>query len=582
MINYLLFFIISISIPGWSNGVVIPKQIRGSEVAKIPTMGPYTTSMDVIPSNCPHKLAGMQTISGLTNGQDLVIAAGTTMLLTTSSLANFAGVIRRITVSNLGTLVFDDVKMNLRVNEIVVQEGGNLFIGSETCRMSNFITITFHGSKTSSSARDSASSGLITPTSLTSKGMLIYGQANIHGKRYHPTWTRLSVTASAGSTTLYLQDRVNWVVGQTILITTSIPWDCHGEWQSSYCHNTPHQNELRNITSVNMDVANNVYTIVVNKPFTYHHYAGSEYQAEVALLSRNIVFKGEQTNDNFGGHVKVIGQSSSAKISGVQAENMGQLNVLGRYPFHFHMMYESTGALQSYFQDCSVTNSNFRCYTVHGTNSTRLSRNVAYNAKGMCYYFEDGVEERNLVEFNFASHINPIYKPADGGYGQGGEWFTESTSLINPADTSASGFYFLNAYNTIVGNAVSGGWSGFAFPNAVKRIGLFKGTLPANTNLEPLNRPLLRFNGNTAHSCGFYWRAHGSCVYFGAKLDYDSTGTLLVYNSGRNSRDTVNKTTSSSYNFNLLENTKVYLCNKGESLMFTYTLYIALYYNSFP
>lgn len=568
MVPLLLVFVISISVLHWSNGVVIPKQVRGSELVKIPTMGQYSPVLDVTPSNCPHQSTGMQTISGLTNGQDLVIVAGTKMLLTASSLTNFIGVIRRITVSNQATLIFDDVNMDLHVNEIVVQEGGSLLIGSETCRMNNLISITFHGSMATSSTTDQTTSSLITPASLTSKGMLIYGQANIHGKLYHPTWTRLSATASAGTTTIWLQDRVNWVVGQTIVITTSIPWDCHAEWQSSYCKNTPHQNELHTITSVNMDAVNGVYSIVVDQPFVYHHYAGLEYQAEVALLSRNIVFKGEQSNDSFGGHLKVIGQLSSAKISGVQAENMGQLNIMGRYPFHFHMMFESAGAKQSYFQDCSVTNSNFRCYTVHGTNSTRLSRNVAYNAKGMCYYFEDGVEERNLVEFNFASHINPIYKPADGGYGQGGEWFTQSTSLVNPADTSASGFYFLNAYNTIIGNAVSGGWSGFAFPNAVQRVGLFKGTLPANTNLDPLNRPLLKFSGNSAHSCGFYWVGHGSCIYFGAKLDYDSTGTLLVYNSGRNSRDTFNQSLSNPYHYNYLEQTKVFLCNKGESLLF--------------
>ena len=169
---------------------------------------------------------------------------------------------------------------------------------------------------------------------------------------------------------------------------------------------------------------------------------------------------------------------------------MGQLNVLARYPFHFHMMRTSAGTFNSFFQDCSVTNSNFRCYTVHGTNNTRVSRNVAYNAKGMCYYFEDGVEENNLVEYNLASHISPIYSPANGDWGQGGETFYAIPGqLIVPADTSAAGFYFLNGYNTIIGNAASGGWTGFAFPNAISLFFIYINTdriLTYNNKLQSI------------------------------------------------------------------------------------------------
>jgi hypothetical protein len=161
-----------------------------------------------------------------------------------------------------------------------------------------------------------------------------------------------------------------------------------------------------------------------------------------------------------------------------------------------HMMYESTGAKSSFFQDCSVVNSNFRGYVVHGTNNTRLSRNVAFNVKGMCYYFEDGVEENNIVEYNLAAHISPIYQPAgDGAGGQSGATYNSIAQLIIPADTSAAGFYFLNSMNTIYGNAASGGWAGFAFPNAPERIGNFIDTLPPGTHLNPLNRPLKKFYG---------------------------------------------------------------------------------------
>lgn len=545
-----------------------------SEIVNIPTMGGFNLSLVPRQTSCPHKQSGSTILpsSSLFNGANVVIPSDKKYLLTNMSLLSLnSGIINRIIISNRSTLIFDDVNMHLNVNEIVVREGGTLIIGSSSCRILSSINITFHGSFGTSSLSDPSTSNLISNSTLTSKGLLVYGNAYIFGKYYHPTWTRLAATAYNGDSFVQLQEAVNWDVGQTILVTPTVVYDCHPQWSASYCQSQPHQNELRIITSISMNSITGVYRVFLNKPLTYYHYAGYEYQAEVALLSRNILFYGSQSNDNFGMHSKIIGTESIGQISGVQCENCGQLNVLTRYPFHFHMMYESALSAATFIEDSSVTNSNFRCYTVHGTNRTRLSRNVAYNALGMCYYFENGVEENNLVEYNLAAHISPIYKPANGASGsQFGEQFFEIPGkLLIPADTSASGFYFLNAMNTIIGNAASGGWSGFAFPNSPLRQGLFAGTLPASSNFNPWNRPLLKFYGNTAHSTGFYWSVLGSAVYVGGFLQTNASGAL-VYNSGRfdfttkyNARTTyANGTTITSFVF---QNTKTFLSSKGIS-----------------
>lgn len=98
---------------------------------------------------------------------------------------------------------------------------------------------------------------------------------------------------------------------------------------------------------------------------------------------------------------------------------------------------------------------------------------MAYNVNGSCVYLEDGVEEHNLLEYNLVSHVHPVYQPADGGYGQEGETFTAHQHLLNPADTSASGYYIANAMNKMIGNAASGGWSGFVFPNLPTPLGKY-------------------------------------------------------------------------------------------------------------
>jgi len=68
---------------------------------------------------------------------------------------------------------------------------------------------------------------------------------------------------------------------------------------------------------------------------------------------------------------------------------------------------------------------------------------------------------------------------------------------VQPADHSAAGFYISNAMNTIVGNAASGGWAGFAFPNMPKPIGPSR-----DIAVIPMERPTLLFEGNSAHSAG--------------------------------------------------------------------------------
>jgi len=215
------------------------------------------------------------------------------------------------------------------VREIYVKAGGHLYIGSETCRVNNNVNVTFHGTLLDSNTVDS-------PTGKTSKGLISEGSVDIHGKEFLPTWTRLSKPAPALSTVVYLQQKANWEVGQQIVIITTVYYDCPDQFKAS-CEGKSHQNEIRRIVGVTMNDATQSYAIQVDRPLNYSHYAGSEYQGEVALLSRRVILQGSQSMDSFGGHTKVKGLSSQGRFSGVEAINMGQLNILGRYPFHLHI-----------------------------------------------------------------------------------------------------------------------------------------------------------------------------------------------------------------------------------------------------
>jgi hypothetical protein len=453
-------------------------------------------------------------------------------------------------------LIFSNENIDMHVREIFVHEGGELLLGSETCRLNSSITITFHGDRNDSSVSDSP-----TGAGLTSKGIIADGIVDMHGSLYHPTWTRLSATVTAGSDRIRLIDAVNWTPGQRIIVLTTVFRDCPDSLAEEWCDGEQHQNEEKVIVSTELIAETGETEVVLSSPLAHLHYAGFEYQGEVALLSRTITLQGSQSHDGFGGHTKIKGETGEGRFRGVHAENMGQLNILGRYPFHFHMMLNAS-TRNSYFEDCLVTNSHFRGFVVHGTNHTRVARNVAFNVSGNCFYLEDGVEEHNVFEYNLAAHVHPIYRPANGGWGQGGEYFRAiDGELLIPADTSAAGFYISNAMNRFVGNAASGGWSGFAFPNLATRLGAFHNSLPANTHRDPLNRPLLEFYGNTAHSAGFYWDGHGNCVYVGGWLEQNEEDGVLEYWSGRNERSVY--TDEDEQTFMFFNNIKVFLCNKG-------------------
>uniref|UniRef100_A0A6B2KYW6 CEMIP beta-helix domain-containing protein n=1 Tax=Arcella intermedia TaxID=1963864 RepID=A0A6B2KYW6_9EUKA len=253
---------------------------------------------------------------------------------------------------------------------------------------------------------------------------------------------------------------------------------------------------------------------------------------------------------------------------------MGQTNQLARYPLHFHLVGTSMGPTQTLISDCSVHHSFFRCYAIHGTNNVTITQNTAYDAIAHCYFLEDGVEENNTFAYNFGAHIHPLGRFMEVSQGVGGNgqswwsqyaaYYTDNPNLIHTSDMAAGVFYITNAYNTFIGNAASGGWTGFSFPNLPKPIKMHANV----TGIIPMNRPLIRFQGNSAHSTGYWWSSAAG-VYIGGNLNEETNPGYLTYTHGREvSRDTCLYYTSGScpkgwQTSLVLRDTKVFLANRG-------------------
>jgi G8 domain len=346
---------------------------------------------------------------------------------------------------------------------------GSLVAGSDTCRIQTPVTITLHGTRPVDAVSNQPMSTL--------KGLSVTGTLSLHGKRYFRTWTRLAQTAKPGDKALLLQDAVNWEPGQCLVLVTTAMKDSR-EW---------HRNEVLTVQAVDSpNPVNGVGAVVyLTGPVQYKHLANSGYQAEVGLLSRTIVIQGSASDSEptdigpvnctlptdedrfgdrsvpcgfqqitgYGGHV-MVHQGGQGHVQGVEFYRMGQTNVLGRYPLHFHLLGNCP---QCYVRDSSFHHSFYRCISIHGTNQVTVSENVAYDVIGYCYYLEDGVEENNTLSYNLAAHIHAIGpKPPSGCSTQNINVTVQGPQLTLPADVTASGFYITNVRNHLIGNAASG------------------------------------------------------------------------------------------------------------------------------
>ena len=200
---------------------------------------------------------------------------------------NFNNTYQRIYIPTTSKLIFDDADIDIHFKEIWVD--GELYAGNINCRLYSKINFYFHGNKNNS--RLGTSIMFDDDSSiLPNKGIVTNGNIQIHGKQYHPTWTKLAISVYPGDDRLYLQESVNWEVGQEIVVVTSIYQD----------YQDYHENERMIIVSIGDSnwTTNNVLYFGDDQRFNYYHYAGLEYQTEVLLLTRRIVFQGIDTDEN--------------------------------------------------------------------------------------------------------------------------------------------------------------------------------------------------------------------------------------------------------------------------------------------
>ncbi|XP_037367292.1 cell migration-inducing and hyaluronan-binding protein [Talpa occidentalis] len=220
------------------------------------------------------------------------------------------------------------------------------------------------------------------------------------GKAARPKLT-VSIDTNVNSTTLTLEDDVrSWEPGDTLVVAST-----------DY---SMHQAEEFQVLPCTACAPNQVR--VAGKPMYMHmgtEVDGVDMRAEVGLLSRNIVVRGEMEAgcypyarhlcdffhfDTFGGHMKFALGFKAVHLEGVELRHMGQ-QLVGQYPLHFHLAgdVDAKGGYDppTYVRDLSIHHTFSRCVTVHGSNGLLVQDVVGYDSLGHCFFTEDGPEERN-------------------------------------------------------------------------------------------------------------------------------------------------------------------------------------------
>ncbi|MGB5983196.1 MAG: G8 domain-containing protein [Nonlabens sp.] len=410
-----------------------------------------------------------------TSTDDVMIPAGIRVALSGSSVARTVSVDGTLSIQSLTT------DFDLSTKGIMVNDGGLLQIGSENNPYSGNGLITLLGSDPTETLVAGMGAKLI--------GIMGGGRMEAHGTQ-KLNWTQLNATANAGTSVITLKETANWNVGDEIVIA-STDFD-------------PDQAEKRTITTINgLDVT-------LDSPLQFMHWGTIQNysnnrrtfeldeRAEVGLLTHNLKIQGDSSSENngYGGHIMTMPNAVS-KASNIELYRMGQKSQVGRYPWHWHLLGDTTG---QFISNSSIHRSFNRLITVHGTNNTLVKDNVGYDFIGHGYFLENGSEVGNRFEGNLGvSCKRPVpgeeTTPHDLGIGAERGAHPEAFPVT---------FWITNASNDFVGN-VSAGSDGSGFWHVI----LDEILDGPDRSYVPGHQPMGIFDDNKAHSNLFSWGVDG-------------------------------------------------------------------------
>lgn len=413
--------------------------------------------------------------------EDVVIPMGIVVTLNTS---DEVGEIRV-----MGTLAVAAGTYELTCDSLIVMGPNSEFVvGTENARYDGDFTLTLKGEPNENFTHMTHDMGARALLAMNGGTLNLHGQDRIE-------WTRIDADADAGATSITTAEVVDWRPGDDIILVSST-----SDWTEV------EELTVASVTgggkTVNLTSALEHWHCGTSKQYTRASDGKTwtaELRAEVGLMTRNITIQGasDSTEDGFGAHIMVHGADTNmatgyAYIEGIEIHHGGQESILGRYPFHWHLV-AGAGAGQ-YFKDSAIHDSFNRGVTIHGTDGTTVSNNFMYNTIGHTLFLEDGVEENNTITYNVVC-LSVAPEP--------GTEVTPSDNqmLAEHQNSCPAAFWITHPNNNVSHNVAAGGeGTGFWYIFPTKRIGPSK-DLAYYDNATIANRSAPgTYVGNTSHS----------------------------------------------------------------------------------
>lgn len=390
------------------------------------------------------------------------------------------------------------------------------------------------------------------------------------------SFTRLAATVVAGSDQIIVENFIERNYDKGAMngqdFVTSPADDGVLDWEdgdqvviasSSYDYT---EEDVRTIKSI-LPNGDGTSTVTFYEALDHRHYGEIEYysnatgteaatrnyqidmRAEVALLSRNIKIQGDpaanqdtdvefgdranlqteprirstaltateavsptQVANGVGGHLMFMRTSGQITVDGVQLDGLGQASQKGRYPIHWHNGGDQLGDV---LRNSSITNSNNRGVTIHGTSNLQIESVVLHDIHGHGFFFEDAIETGNELVANIALGIHAVGgNDKDFANPGGNDPFVVDThdSVLETGSrfSSSAAYWITNPTNTFVGNIAAGagdqrtedwagdpGPSGTGFWYAIPRAALGDASQQAVT---PIFAEFGQFDNNSSHS----------------------------------------------------------------------------------
>ncbi len=316
----------------------------------------------------------------------------------------------------------------------VMVKGGQLQIGSAVVPHTGRATITLTGTTAAEQPETTGFGAKVLG--------LMGGRLELHGAPTLTAWTKLAADTAVGARSVTLAEAPGWQAGDQIVIATSS------------------LDQAEHDVATVQSIAGN--TLTLEQPLRYAHLGGVrtvggvtvDVRAEVGRLTRNLVIQGDEpsTSLKLGGHAMFMAGNgeTSVQIANTEFRRMGQLNQLGRYPLHFHLM--AAACKTCYVKDSSVRDTIQRGMVVHGTTGVLLSGNVVFNTVGHNIFIEDAQTTGNTLDRNLAL-VNRQPSPLH----------TEPM-LVTQNDRMPANFWLKSGRNTLTRNAAAGSFAnGFIY-----------------------------------------------------------------------------------------------------------------------